>query len=118
MLSRKEKSVLKKQLNAIQGQLKAIEKMVEKDRDVEEIFIQCKAVEGIIQKAIYGVMDELLRKKFAEVLVKAVNDCPGECPNCDNIEELKKQFANMSLKEVHKYLLGFNPVLRSKNIDN
>ena len=118
MLSGKEKRELKKQLNAIQGQLKAIEKMVEKDRDVEEIFIQCKAVEGIIQKAIYGVMDELLRKKFAEVLVKAVNDCPGECASCTDIEELKKQFANMSLKEVHKYLLGLNPALRSKNIDS
>lgn len=108
MLSNEEKKVLKHQLHSIQGQVTAIDKMIDEDRDAEEIYIQFKAVEGIVDKALYGILDDLFRKNFAEALVKTLEACPGDCPDCDKLEILKKQFGTMDLKEVFKQLTRLN----------
>jgi CsoR family transcriptional regulator, copper-sensing transcriptional repressor len=108
MLSNKEKKILQKQLNAIEGQIKAIEKMLNTDREAEEIYVQFKAVKGIVDKALYTILDDLLRKNFAQTLVKAIDTCPGECDNCDRLELMKKQFGKLDLKEVLKQLSKLN----------
>lgn len=113
MLSNKEKKVLKRQLNSIQGQVKAIDKMIDQNRNSEDIYIQFKAVEGIVDKAIYGILDDLFRKNFAEALVKAVEACPGECDDCEKLEIVKKQFGTMELKEVFKHLTRLNQVQKN-----
>lgn len=102
MLSKEEKKVLKRQLNSIQGQITAIDKMIEQDRSAEDIYIQFKAVEGIVDKALYDILDDLFRKNLATALVKAAKACPGDCDDCDRLEILKKQFGTMNLKEVFK----------------
>ena len=108
MLSNEEKKVLKHQLHSIQGQVTAIDKMIDEDRDAEEIYIQFKAVEGIVDKALYGILDDLFRKNLAETLVKGLEACPGDCADCDRLEILKQQFGTMDLKEVFKQLTRLN----------
>lgn len=108
MLSNKERKILQKQLNAIKGQIIAIEKMLHADREAEEIYVQFKAVEGIVSKALYTILDDLFRKNFAETLVKAIDTCPGECDNCERLELMKKQFGKLDLKEVLKQLSRLN----------
>lgn len=113
MLSIKEKKILKKQLNAVQGQIKAVANMIANDRDVEDIYIQFKAIEGIIDKALYHILDEVFSKNLANSLVQAVNDCPGECDNCGRLEILKRQFGAMDLKEVFKQLNKLNSLTKN-----
>ncbi len=108
MLSNEEKKVLKHQLNSIQGQITAISNMIDEDRNAEDIYIQFKAVEGIVDKALYGILDDLFRKNFAEALVKGIEACPGDCEDCDRLEILKNQFSKMDLKEVFKQLTRLN----------
>ncbi len=110
MLSRGEKKVLKRQLNSIQGQITAIDKMIEQDRSAEDIYIQFKAVEGIVDKALYDILDDLFRKNLATALVKAAEACPGDCDDCDRLEILKKEFGTMNLREVFKHLTRFKSV--------
>ncbi len=109
MLSKEEKKVLKRQLNSIQGQITAIDKMIDQDRSAEDIYIQFKAVEGIVDKALYDILDDLFRKNLATALVTAAEACPGDCDDCDRLEILKKQFGTMNLKEVFKHLTRFKP---------
>ena len=108
MLSRNERKVLKRQLNAMSGQIRSIEKMIIENRDINDIYIQFKAVEGIVNKAVYEILDEVFRKNLAASLVEAMNACPGDCSDCDRLEILKKQFGQMDLKEVSKYLGKLN----------
>lgn len=110
MLSNEEKKVLRRQLNSIQGQITSIDKMIEQNRNAEDIYVQFKAIEGIVDKAIYGILDDLFRKNFAEALVKGLEACPGDCPDCDRLEILKKQFSTMDLKEVFKQLTRLNQI--------
>lgn len=65
-------------------------------------------MEGLVDKALYRILDDLFRKNFAEALVKAVDACPGECDDCERVEILKKQFCTMDLKEVFKHLTRLN----------
>ena len=105
MVSAKEKREISKQLNAITGQIKAIKEMIENDRDTQDIYIQFKAVEGIMKKALYSVLDNLFRKKLAATIVKVIDDCHDEdCPHCTHVDEVKDQFENMDMRDVIKYL--------------
>ena len=105
MLSAKEKRKISKQLNAMTGQIKAIQGMIENNRNTRDIYIQFKAVEGIMNKALYTVLDNLFRKKLATTIVKFIDDCyDGECPHCKNVGEIKDQFSEMAMRDVIKYL--------------
>ena len=108
MLSTEEKKILKHQLTSMHGQIAAINKMIDEDRDAEEIYIQFKAVEGIVDKALYGILDDLFRKNLAEILVKGLEACPGDCEDCDRFEIIKNQFSKMDLNEVFKHLTRLN----------
>ncbi|MGC8654811.1 MAG: metal-sensing transcriptional repressor, partial [Candidatus Kryptoniota bacterium] len=50
---------LKKQIHFLKGQLDGIEKMLEESKDPNDMFTQTKAVEGGIQRLIYGLLDNL-----------------------------------------------------------
>lgn len=108
MLSAEEKKVLKRQLNSIQGQISAIDKMIDQDRSAEDIYVQFKAVEGIVDKALYDILDDLFRKNLAVILVKGLEACPGDCEDCDRFEIIKNQFSKMDLNEVFKHLTRLN----------
>lgn len=100
MFDEPETKKLKKQLHFLKGQLEGIENMINDNRDFNEVFIQSKAVEGGVQKLIYDLLDNLLRKELAEKVVKVVNVCPGNCPDAEKIKVIHKEFPNMELKKV------------------
>lgn len=91
---------LKKRLHHIKGQLEGIERMLDEERSANDIYIQFKAVEGALQKAIYVVLDETLRRELAEKIVKVIDACPGNCGNEDKIEFIRQEFPNLELKKI------------------
>lgn len=100
MFDENEIKKLKKQLHFLKGQLDGIEKMMDNGRDSNELYIQSKAVEGGVQRLIYDLLDNLLRKELAEKVVKVVNACPGNCPDAEKIKIVQKEFPGMQLKKV------------------
>ncbi len=100
MFDETEINKFKKQLHVIKGQIDGIEKMMDEGRDSNDIFIQSKAVEGGVQRLIYDLLDNLLRKKLAEKVVKVVNACPGNCLDVEKIKLVQKEFPDMELKKV------------------
>lgn len=91
---------LKKRLHYIKGQIEGIERMLDDGRNANDIYIQFKAVEGALQKAIYVVLDETLRKDLALKIVKVVNACPGNCEDADKIEFIRNEFPKLDLKQI------------------
>ena len=105
MLSAEDKREISHQTNAMIGQLRAIQKMLRDERDAQAIYIQFKAVEGLLDKALYTILDDLFRKKLASTIVKVLDECYSEdCPHCSNIELVKKEFTRMNIAEVLKNL--------------
>jgi DNA-binding FrmR family transcriptional regulator len=100
ILNSTEKKAVLKRLHRIKGQITGIEQMLESDRTIAEIFQQLKAVESALHQAIYVVLDEQLKKQLAEVLVKGLEACPGECEDCGRLNVLKREFSKLDLKEV------------------
>jgi DNA-binding FrmR family transcriptional regulator len=91
---------LKKRLHYIKGQIEGIERMLDDERDANDIYIQFKAIEGALQKAIYVVLDESLRRELALKIVKVVDACPGNCQHADKIEFIRNEFPKLELKQI------------------
>lgn len=100
MFDESEKKRLKKQFHFLLGQLEGIEKMLDDNRDPNDIFIQSRAIEGGVQRLIYDLLDNLLRKELAEKVVKVVNACPGNCSDAEKIKVIQNEFPEMELKKV------------------
>jgi len=100
MLHSKEKKDILKRLHFIVGQIHGIEDMIENDRQLHDIYAQLRAVEKGINKAIYVVFEEQLKKHLAEVLSKRLAACPGDCSDAERLRYTREQFAELDLKEV------------------
>lgn len=100
MLNHKEKKAILKRLHYVEGQIRGIEKMIKNDRSVEDVFTQLRAVEQGVNKAIYVVFEEQLKKHFAEVLSKRLAECPGDCSDAERLQFTRRQFAKLDLKGV------------------
>lgn len=96
----KEKKELVKRLHFVRGQLGGIEKMLDDERPVKDVYAQLKAVERGIHQAIYGVLDDQLKKHFAEVLAERLALCPGDCDDAERLQFLKIEFAKLDLNEL------------------
>ncbi len=57
-ISQREKKEIIKRLHHIKGQLGGVEKMLDDDRPVKEVYFQLIAVEKALHEAIYGVFDD------------------------------------------------------------
>jgi DNA-binding FrmR family transcriptional regulator len=99
-ISPKEKKEIVKRLHYIKGQLGGIEKMLDDDRSVKDVYAQLKAVEKGVHQAIYGVFDDQLKKHFAEVLAERLALCPGDCDGAERLQFLKSEFAKLDLREL------------------
>ncbi|HED37517.1 MAG TPA: metal-sensitive transcriptional regulator [Ignavibacteria bacterium] len=95
-----ETKKLKTQLHIIKGQIDGIEKMIDNERDAEEIYIQFKAIEGNFQKTFHGLLEDILRKNLALKIVKVVNACPGNCRDAEKIKFIQNEFPKMEIKKV------------------
>lgn len=99
-ISQQEKKEVVKRLHHIKGQISGIEKMLTGDRPVKEIYTQLKAVERALHQAIYGVLNDQLKKHFAEVLAERLALCPGDCDDAERLQFLKSEFAKLDLREL------------------
>ncbi len=99
-VSQKEKKEIIKRLHHIKGQLGGIEKMLHNDRPVKDVYGQLKAVEHALHQAVYGVLNDQLKKHFAEVLAERLARCPGNCDDAERLQFLKHEFAKLDLKEL------------------
>ena len=100
VISPKEKREIVKRLHYIKGQLAGVEKMLEDDRLVKDVYTQLKAAERALHQAIYGVLEDQLKKHFAEVLAERLALCPGDCDDAERLQFLKSEFVKLDLKEL------------------
>ncbi len=107
MLTPQERRKIGAEINALKGQLDGLQKAYDDEQDLRMLLQQFKAVEGRVTRSVHVVLDELFRKSLAESLVRAQNECPGECDYCDRIEQLKGLFKDMNLHEVVEHLSHF-----------
>ncbi len=117
-ISGTEKREVIKRLHHIKGQLGGIEKMIDEDRSVKEMYAQLKAVERALHQAIYGVLDDQLKKHFAEVLAERLAVCPGDCDDAERLQFLKCEFAKLNLKELIDELAWLRNSLNSVKTNN
>ena len=76
---------LVKRLSTIKGQIEGIIKMIEEEKEPDQILNQFKAADQGLQKAHYLLMDEVFRKSLALKLVHVMNACPGNCQDAEKI---------------------------------
>jgi len=100
MIGTKEKRDIIKRLHYLKGQLGGIEKMLEDDRAIKEVFTQLRAVEEALHQVIYVVLDDQLKKQFAEALSKRLAACPGNCNDAERLQFLRREFSKLDLKEL------------------
>lgn len=92
---------LKSRLNMLAGQLHGIVKMLDaKTTEPEQILVQFKAVTNGLSSAEHLLLDEVFRKSLALQLVDVVGACPGDCQDAGRIEELRRQFPNLTEAEL------------------
>lgn len=107
MLSNKEKRELIKRLNYVRGQLSGIEKMVQDGREPDEIYVQLRSIESAFQKSILQTFETQHREALAQTIMSELDNCPGKCQYCNDIEAIKKVFPRLTIKQVLDTLHNF-----------
>ncbi len=90
----------KHHLHYLKGKIESIEKMIDEGKSLNEVYLQFKALEGTLDKAAYILLEEILRKKLALKIVKAVDACPGDCSDAEKIQFAKDEFPNLEIAKV------------------
>lgn len=91
---------IKNRLNTIKGQLDGIIKMLDNDRDLEEVLVQFKAAGKALNTAQFLLLDEVFRKSLAAKLSETMEACTGYCGQENTIEALRKQFSDLNHDEL------------------
>ena len=110
MLPKELTGNLVKRLSTIKGQIEGIIKMIDEDKDPEQILNQFKAADQGLQKAHYLLMDEVFRKSLALKLVQVINACPGNCQDAEKIEYIKEQFPMLEFDELTDKMKEINAI--------
>jgi DNA-binding FrmR family transcriptional regulator len=118
MINPKEKKVLVKRLHYIKGQLGGIEKMLDDDRSVKDIYGQLKAVEQALHQALYVVLDDQIKRQFAEALAQRLGACSGDCDDAKRLQFLRHEFSKLDLKELIDELAWLHDSRRSTQTNN
>ena len=95
---------LKSRLNMLAGQLQGIGKMLDaENNEPDQVLVQFKAVTNGLGSAEHLLLDEVFRKGLAWQIVDVVDACPGDCQDARRIEELRREFPNLTEAElIHK----------------
>lgn len=92
---------LKSRLNMLAGQLHGIVRMLDAETtEPEKILVQFKAVTNGLSSAEHLLLDEVFRKGLALQIVDVVDACPGDCQDAGRIEQLRREFPNLSEGEL------------------
>ncbi len=121
MLPKELTGDLNKRLATIKGQIEGIIKMIDEDKDPDQILNQFKAADQGLQKAHHLLLDEVFRKSLALKLVQVMNACPGNCQDADKIEFMKEQFPMLEFDQLTANLKEVNAIdkrLEKHNKDN
>ena len=95
---------IKVSLKTATGQLGYILSKIDDVDQVENILLQLKAVQSMLTKTTYELLDDTYRKALAERISSAYQSCPGNCGNEETIEKLRKLFPELRLEEVPEKL--------------
>lgn len=87
--------------------------MIVDGRPVKDVYGQLKAAERALHQAIYGVLDDKLKRHFAEVLAERLAICPGDCDDAERLQFLKSEFTKLDLKELINELAWLRNSLNS-----
>ncbi|HET9056305.1 MAG: metal-sensitive transcriptional regulator [Sediminibacterium sp. Gen4] len=101
---------LVKRLSTIKGQIEGIIKMIEEEKEPDQILNQFKAADQGLQKAHYLLMDEVFRKSLALKLVQVMNACPGNCQDAEKIEYMKEQFPMLEFDQLTTQIKEVNAI--------
>jgi DNA-binding FrmR family transcriptional regulator len=99
-----------KRLSTIKGQIEGIIKMINEDKDPDQILNQFKAADQGLQKAHHLLLDEVFRKSLALKLVQVMNACPGNCADADKIAFMKDQFPSLEFNQITSNLKEINAI--------
>ncbi len=116
MLPKELTGDLVKRLSTIKGQIEGIIKMIDEDKDPEQILNQFKATDNGLQKTHHLLLDEVFRKSLALKLVQVMNECPGNCQDADKIEFMKEQFPMLEFDQLTTNLKEVNAI--DKRLEN
>ncbi|GAC1563411.1 MAG: hypothetical protein NVS3B13_38180 [Mucilaginibacter sp.] len=93
---------IKIRLNTIRGQLEGIVKMLDDDKDPDQILNQFKAAGKALQIAEELLLDEAYRKSLAAKISETLQSCPGNCGQENIIEILRMQFPSIEQNQLTK----------------
>ncbi len=109
MLNNEEKKAILKRLSFVKGQIQGIEKMIENNRSIKDLFVQLKAVEQALHAATYGVFEDQLKTHLAEALSERLATCPGNCSDAERLQFTRREFAKLDLKGIIESLTWLVP---------
>ncbi|MEQ8551598.1 MAG: metal-sensing transcriptional repressor [Cyclobacteriaceae bacterium] len=95
---------IKVSLKTATGQLGYILSKIDDVDQVENILLQLKAVQSMLTKTTYELLDDTYRKALAERISSAYQSCPGDCGNEETIEKLRTLFPELKLEKVPEKL--------------
>lgn len=109
---------IKNRLNTMKGQLDGIVKMLDGDKEPEEILNQFKAISKALESTQFLLQDDTFRKSLAIKISEAMEACPGNCGQEEKIELLRKQFPNLGLAELTLKIKETQIVIDNINKEN
>lgn len=123
MLPKELTGDLVKRLSTIKGQIEGIIKMIDEDKEPDQILNQFKAADQGLQKTHHLLLDEVFRKSLALKLVQVMNACPGNCQDAEKIEYMKEQFPMLEFDQLTSQIKEVNAIDKrlekhNKNISN
>ena len=123
MISKDLTRNIKTSLKTAIGQLGYVEKNIDEGQ-AENILLQLKAVQAMLSKITFELLDETYRKALAEKIVANYEVCPGNCGNEKTIEQMLNLFPEIALedipqklKEAHLIEQNLKKILLEKNLD-
>ena len=91
---------IKHSLRTAQGQLGYIHDKIAEEDQAENILLQLKAVQSMLSKTTYELLDDSYRKALAEKISSTASSCPGNCGQENTIESLRLLFPDIAAEDV------------------
>ncbi|CAN5888573.1 hypothetical protein BH24BAC1_BH24BAC1_14760 [soil metagenome] len=101
---------LKDRLKSVKGQVEGILKMLDEEKDPDQILNQFKAVKQAFDNAQFLLLDEVFRKTMALKIAQALDACPGDCGQEERIEIIRRQFPELGIEELTAKMKEINAI--------